>query len=71
MILSLHHVTDNNVEKSVHHLFKGAHEKVLPVTYTHLCQMVEQAAAEAIYVGDADIQISSKIVKVADSQDFT
>lgn len=70
-VTKLQSLIDNTVIKKVHHLLKGTHEKALTSTYTGLNQIIEQATANAIYIGAAYDQIKKKAGKLAETRNFT
>lgn len=67
----LQRLIDDSVNEKAPHVFKDAHEKALKSAYNELYQIVETAAAKAIYLEGADDQSNEKVVKLAEFQQFT
>lgn len=65
--IKLPRLIDDSVNKKNHLLFRDGHEKPLAGTYTERYQVVQLAAAKAIYLGRAEDQINNKVGKLVKS----
>lgn len=54
-------------KQKLQHLFKYAHQKTLTGTYTELYRMVEEVAAKAIFLGEAQYENNNKTRELAES----
>lgn len=71
VVIRLQHLIEGTVNKTVQQSFKDAYEKAFKGTHTELYQMVERAAAKAIYLREAYEQINNYIRRLAKSRECT